>query len=133
MERRVVKELEEPLLCSAASRWRAGCSQDSALRRGVLGFGPEGCVLGWGAGMALNPSRPRGEGQLGRASSDIFAFSSLKDGGCTCPGDVAKAFGKENGRRGGSSLQGAGFGVGTGKAVGCGMRQGKLEGCLGQA
>lgn len=30
--------------------------------------------------------------------ADILSFLSLKDGGCTCPGDVAKAFGKNEGQ-----------------------------------
>lgn len=29
--------------------------------------------------------------------ADILSFLSSKDGGCTCPGDVAKAFGKYQG------------------------------------
>ena len=56
----------------------------------------------------------------GPAPTDLLSllFPFLKDGGCTCPGDVAKAFGKRPWR--GGSVQGLG---GKGE-----LRVGLLEG-----
>lgn len=42
---------------------------------------------------------------LGHPYSPIIVLLTLQDGGCNCPGDVAKAFGKE-GTEGGSCRRG---------------------------
>lgn len=65
-----------------------------------------------GLGQQIPSHSPGGDGGCGewpgQAPTDLLSllFPFLKDGGCTCPGDVAKAFGKRPWR--GGSLQGGG-------------------------
>ena len=82
-------------------------TQSGLVTRGVLGLGSAGCVVvcreGGQRGLGQQTpshSPPRGDGGgwewPGPAPTDLsLLFPFLKDGGCTCPGDVAKAFGKK--------------------------------------
>lgn len=70
------EEVGAPLMSSTfpgrGQGWGGRC-----LLRGVLGFGSEGCVLGWGVGMGINSQHPRGEGGPGELPLTSLLLSPL--------------------------------------------------------